>query len=75
MEKWEYLEVLVYGGAGAAPDSVQVNGQMVMRRQPPTNRVDVWSYMNHLGQEGWEMIAHTHLGGSYRVYNFKRLCG
>ncbi len=71
MDKWEYLEVMIYGGVGAQPDAVQANGKSML---PPKGerKIDPWSYLNQLGCEGWEMICQVHLGGNYRVYNFKR---
>ncbi len=73
MPQWEYLEVVVYGGSGATPDFVIVNGETVLQRtRSPQKHIDVCSFFNQLGAQGWEIVAHTPLGGNYQAYNFKR---
>ncbi len=73
MQRWEYLEILVYGAAATAPAAVITNEQKESRCEPANPRVKLWVFLNQLGHEGWEMVAHTHLGGNYRMFHFKRV--
>lgn len=72
MPRWEYLEVMVYGGAGAQPDAIHVNGKQLQMQPTPSNKIDLCAYLNQLGWEGWEMVSHVVFSNRYHAYNFKR---
>ena len=77
MTKWEYLRVIVAfesilglptgtGNLGGKVSEIYKNGEKV-----PQDYKTIHDYLNHLGQDGWELI---YVGGDLLItYYLKRL--
>jgi len=68
MQKWEYLTVTRRDSKGIYYPHL-VNGQELRNWNVGANLYD---YLNHLGDQGWELVASTSLSGWTEGFILKR---
>jgi hypothetical protein len=68
MQKWEYLTVDIYVANGRYRPKNVGSQELANWQRGPT----AFEYLNHLGEQGWELITTTISGSEHEILWLKR---